>query len=255
MPFPTPPPQISAWSFSRWSTYTDCPLKAKLANVDKIFEPANPAMDKGTGVHAIAEAFGSGLIPEHDKRNGDRLVPYTKDIVAASKGKVPMALAKFATQFKALRKVGPLVEQEWAFNAQWNPTSWFGRDAWLRVKMDAHYLKAATLPVIDYKTGKIYPEKAELQMSLYGLAGLLMYPTVKVVLPALWYLDQPLEAGANPAQHEYTRDMLPKLKALWLKRVAPMLNDRNFAPRPGQHCRWCFYRKANKANGGGQCKY
>lgn len=259
MPLKTlaPVKAFTAWSFSRWDQYTQCPLKAKLNHLDKIVEPGNPAMARGNVVHKVGEAFGSKVVPKQDKRDDALVIAAAPQIAAAAKGKLPAEFATFKTQMAALRKVGPLVEQEWAFDVNWNIVSWFAGNAWLRVKVDVHWpeQRGKLVHIKDYKTGRIYPEKGELQMNLYGVAGLAFYAAAQTVLPALWYLDQPLQANANPAQHEYKRSELPALQRDWAKRVQAMLADRKFAPRPGQHCRWCFYRKSNAANGGGQCKY
>jgi hypothetical protein len=254
MPFATIK-SITAWSFSRWQDYQDCPLKAWLKHGEKIKEPGNEAMDKGTGAHNTLDAFVTSRVPEIDKRDGDRLAKYQTQIKAAAKGKLPATLQKYKTELTALRKRPNVqIEQEWAFDVAWKPVSWFAKDAWLRVKMDLAYTEATTLYNIDHKTGKIYEEKGRLQLELYGMAGLLMYPAIKVVNAQLWYHDQPRIDG-NPANHTFERKDLKKMQALWLKRVAAMMNDRKFVARPGQHCKWCFFRKANAANGGGQCRY
>jgi hypothetical protein len=247
-----PAPQIHAVSYSRYSTYTECPLKCKLQNIDKIQDTAPaPAMDRGTGIHAMGQAFVSATIPKADKRDGDRLKPFAADIAKAAKGVMPTALHNFKSEFTKLRKLKAITEQEWAFDVNWRPTSWFAMHgptaAFLRVKVDVHYeeKKGGILPIIDLKTGKVYPEKGKEQLELYGIAGLLMYPAVKLVQAKLWYLDHGVQAD-----HNFPRESLDALKKLWLGRFAPMLNDRKFPARPGDACRWCFYRASNTKNNG-----
>lgn len=244
-------PQIKAVSYSRYRTYNECPLKCKLQNIDKIFDTAPaPAMDRGTAIHTMGQAFVSKTIPVLDKRDGDKLLPYKTVIAAAAKGTLPKELATFKSEFTKLRKLGGVItEQEWAFDINWNPTSWFAMHgptaAFLRVKVDIHYLKAAVLPIIDIKTGKVYPTEGKEQLELYGLAGLLMYPTAKLVQAGLWYTDQ-----GEAAPHEFKREQLEDLKKLWMTRFARILNDRRFVARPNDKCRWCFYRKSNTKNNG-----
>lgn len=247
-----PVPQVKAWSFSAWQLYTDCPLKYKLARIDKIQEPASPVLDRGTGVHAIAEAFVGKVVPT---KLDAAVQPYIAAVKAAAKGKLPAELKPLGDELLALRKAGASVEAEWAFDIDWNPTRWFGPTTWLRVKLDAHYEKEGVLKVIDHKTGRIYPEKGQLQLELYGLAGLLMYPAVEQVVAELLYHDQPPSEGTNPAQHIFIRRQISMLKRHWHQRTRAMFADRRFVPKPGNHCRWCFFRNSNKKNGGGQCKY
>ena len=45
---------LKSWSFSRYSTYKQCPLKAKFSLIDKIAEPKNQAMERGAQIHELA---------------------------------------------------------------------------------------------------------------------------------------------------------------------------------------------------------
>ena len=60
--------QLTSWSFSRYSDYKQCPLKAKLKHLDKISEPPNEAMARGAAIHTLAEKYikgeGRSLPPE-----------------------------------------------------------------------------------------------------------------------------------------------------------------------------------------------
>jgi len=238
---PTPAPvsvkPISSWSFSRYSDYKQCPAKFKYKHIDKLKEPPNPAMERGSAIHKLAEDYALGKLP-----------------------KLPVELKLFSEEFKRLKaeKV-KVIEDQWTWSANWaGETAWNDwKGAWLRVKLDAAYLNTEynALVIIDHKTGKLrednHAEYRE-QLELYGLSGLLKYPDVKVVSPRLWYLD----AGAiypNGEPHEpeieYTRADEPKLKKIWLKRIEPMMKDKSFRPKQNQFCNWCHFRKSN----GGPC--
>lgn len=218
-------PQITAWSYSRWSDYEQCPLKAKLKYIDKIKELGSPAMERGSMIHTLAENFVKG----------------------PARAAVPAELKPFAKEFRELRKIKATAEDSWAFTKTWEPTGWFDYNAWCRVKMDVFYMKGDTLVVIDHKTGKPR-EGNEDQLSLYAVAGFAHEPTAKRVSAELWYLD----AGERKPL-EYTREQFDQLKYDWVQKVKPMLNDTRFAPCPGNHCRWCYFRK-NGPNGG-PCVY
>jgi hypothetical protein len=180
---------------------------------------------------------------------------------------VPKELKAFAAEFKAMRKrwlKEPhtiTAEDTWAFKSDWSPTTWNDwAGCWVRIKLDvAHLPDDKTVVVTDWKTGKYRPndvDKYLMQLELYALGALLTYPKAERVIPRLGYLD----AGTwHPTDEDkaivYTRADLPKLKAVWEKRTKAMLTDRRFAPRPNAFCGWCHYRAANKANGGGQCKF
>jgi CRISPR/Cas system-associated exonuclease Cas4 (RecB family) len=232
--------QITSWSYSRYADYSLCPLKAKLKHIDKIKEPPNEAMARGSAIHKQAENYIKG---------GGR--------------NLPAELKGLGDEFKALRKLYKkrvqgvaAVEDSWSFRADWSTTTWNDwTGCWLRVKADcAHYTDPVTLVVTDWKTGKLRPEEAiayGAQLELQALAAFLQIPTIERVIPRLGYIDIGVFYPQAGDEIVYTRKDIPKLKAVWLKRTKSMLNDKRFAPRPNNKCRWCFYRKENN----GPCKY
>jgi CRISPR/Cas system-associated exonuclease Cas4 (RecB family) len=227
--------KMTAWSFSRWSDYQLCPLKAKLKHIDKIKEPGNEAMDRGSAIHKLAEDFTNLLIK-----------------------KLPEELKAFKAEFMHLKKQGAIVEDNWGFDRAWEPCAWDDwTHCWLRVKLDACYLADdGWLVVIDHKTGKVNEEHL-LQLSLYALVGLIMFPDAKGVRTRLWYLDHGIEVGGPTIDGmvtgpgDYPRSKMESLKAEWEKNVKAMFSDTKFAPRAGAKCRWCYFSKDKNGN----CKY
>lgn len=238
-----PVKQITSWSFSRYSDYKQCPLKAKLKHIDKIVEPPNDAMARGAYIHTQAEKFIKGEIKT-----------------------LPSELKLFGGEFKALKarykkKInGMVVEDNWAFTEDWTQTQWNNWVAcWVRIKLDcAHHQDDETLVVTDWKTGKFREDQNEdylEQLELYALSALILYPHIQKVKPRLVYLDIGIIHPTADVELVFTRADLPKLKKLWVKRTKAMLSDKLFAPRPNDKCKWCFFRSSNKAAGGGQCKF
>lgn len=244
------PGLIKSWSFSRHSTYKQCPLKAKLLYIDKLKEPPNSAMARGNAIHLMAENFIKGHLKE-----------------------LPAELKMFEKDFTYLRdrytkKVGqPAVEDNWAFTRDWSLTRWDDwAHCWVRIKLDcAHEEKGDVLIITDWKTGKFREDQNAdylAQLKLYALGALLMprYAHIKEIRPRLAYLDLGFcfdgsDKDKGKPAIVYTRKDLPALKAEWEKLVTPMLSDQAFPPRPNKFCNWCFFRAANKTNGGGQCRF
>jgi hypothetical protein len=225
--------RITSWSFSRYETYKECPLKAKLKFIDRKKEPGSVALDRGNLVHKLAEDYTLGKIK-----------------------KLPEELKLFKGEFAMLKKTKAAVETTLAFRSDWTPTTyddWKG--CWVRIKTDAMYVQKDVVTVIDHKTGQPRDISSE-QMELYGLGALLAVPQAKVARADLYYLDKGIIKGANaedakPGEWEYKRADVPLLKKAWEVRVKPMLTDTRFAARPGNYCKWCHFRKSN----GGPCKW
>lgn len=217
--------KITAWSYSRWREYEQCPAKAKYKHVEKLKEPGNAAMDRGSAIHKLAEQYAGGQLKA-----------------------LPTELARFKQEFTALKKAKPGVEQEWAFNKDWGRAGWFDNDAWLRVKVDATYEMKDTGVIIDHKTGRFKEGGDEYlpQMELYGIGGLLVYRKAKRIVTKLWFLD-----SGDEVVEEFTRDQLEHLQERWMQNTKRMLTDTGFKPTPGNQCRWCHFRKGN----GGPCQF
>lgn len=232
----TPKQQITSWSFSRYTAYKKCPAQAKFKFIDKLKEPGSAAMDRGTDIHKLAEDYTKGSIKT-----------------------LPKELKLFKDDFARLKKQKvKSVEESWTFKADWSLTTWNDwNGAWLRVKLDASYTNVEhnALVIIDHKTGKFsdykLPEYEE-QLELYGLAGLKYHPTIEVVSPRLWYLDQGIvHPDPNVEEKTFSRSDEPYLEKLWKDKTKKMLTDTTFKPTPGAACTYCHFRKSN----GGPCKY
>lgn len=238
---PLQPKKFTAWSYSRWKLYDECPLKAKLKNLDKLPEPYAPAMERGKLVH-------EGL--EH----------YIKGITARLPKEYP--LDAFGALYKDLRKKrkknpqSVTVEGEWAFRADWSECGWYDSDCWLRVKIDCAAVEivgdTVTAVVLDWKTGNFWApgvDEYKMQLDLYGLAMLLKFKAYKnvTVTPALVYVDH----GIRHEVGSYTMADLPRLQKEWAGRAKPMLADKRFAAKPSSRCKRCTY----SADKNGPCKF
>jgi len=217
---------ITAWSHSRWSDYELCNYMAGLKHAMGQKTPGSKAMDRGTEIHQTAQNF------------------------VANGGRVPADLKPLAADFKIMRTLKGESEKELAFDKDWNVTSWFNEankpNAWCRVKVDRIVFATPEKRVgriIDYKTGKISDKPYETQLELYAVADLIVDPLADEASTELWFTDHgkiiKREAG------NYKRGELPMLKKTWEKRVKKMLTDTRFKKMPGNHCRWCHFRKSN----------
>lgn len=230
----------TAWSFSAWKMYYECPLRYKLTRIEKRPTTRGPALIRGDVIH----------------QEGER---YLK-----AGGRVPKSYALFDREMRELRRRKALSEASWAFDVGWREVEWFSPVVWVRVKLDTCYISQdnldygpTTAHVIDFKTGRIY-EGYGTQLELYAVAAFLKYQDVERVAPAFWFLDRgEIVGGPQETLHlpdvrsYYEREELPQLQRTWQRRAQPMLKDRSFAPASGAHCRWCDFSKAK----GGPCRF
>lgn len=221
-----PPVGERAWSYSRYNVYRDCPYRWKLQYVDKLPTVQGPAASRGERIHKDAEMY----------------VAEKTDVLAPE-------LAAFADKFKAEREhPGVGVEEEWAFTKNLDPTSWFAKDCWLRIKVDLVLpLPKRIIRVTDYKTGRV-KDRGEYddQLELYALGAMLMFNDVDEVQTTIRYIDHGIEPERTFDYQKY-----PQLRSSWLNRVKKMQNDVEFKPTPGYACRFCDFA----SNKGGPCEF
>ncbi len=232
---------VTSWSFSRYSDYRQCPAKFKYKVIDRLQEPSNAAMERGTKIHTLAEQY-----------------------IKSELRRLPIELDKFKALFTMLRalykkKIRTMdVESTWAFTKTWVKTQW---DDWtgcyVRIKTDCAVENCedpSQLVVYDWKTGKFRQEQNASyleQLSLYAVGAFHTHSHIKTVVPQLAYLDHGILYPPANGPIVYKRKELPVLIKDWERRVKPMFHDTIFAPTPNDNCRWCHYRKTN----GGPCQY
>lgn len=236
--------KITAWGFSRWKQWTQCPASAKFKYVLKVDDKGTDASHRGTSMHDLGEEY-----------------------VMGSRKTLDPSLKSFAKELKALRdsyknqRILVVVEESelnpwkfaakhsmfaWAFDSDWKLAEWFDKDAWLRAKVDIHTFdhEERHVVVIDLKSGRKHLEH-KLQLDLYALTAFLKYPRALTVAASMWYVDLGEEETVT-----YQRSFLPKLQKDWMARVKPMLADTRFPTRPGRYCSWCSFAKSK----GGPCE-
>lgn len=239
---------VKSWSFSRYHDYRTCPLRFKLKHLDKVQEPANDAMARGSAIDKQVEEY-----------------------IVGRSARLPKEVLGLRDEIQMLRKlykkVGHTqmtVQETWAFTRAWTRTVWNDWDGcWLRVKLDCAHREGDTLIVTDWKTGKLRTDRPDRladyleQLELYATAALLLHPEVKQVQVRLGFLDHDqFYPGVDDQPLLYTSQDLPGLLKTWEKRVKPIFADKRFAPKANDGCRWCWYGQSKKREGGpGLCRY
>jgi hypothetical protein len=225
---------IKSWSYSSLSLYEKCAYAAKLKHIDKAPEGENKWATRGTELHEAAEQF-----------------------VKAETPLLAEGLTSFAPEFAKLRELymgaTVSVEGEWAHTNKWEPTSWRGEDAWVRLKLDYFVqLDKYTGLVVDVKSGRKFGNeiKHAEQGQLYTGAVALRYPDIKQIITEFWYIDQ-----NDITQVKYTREHAVKFITNFDKRARKMTTDTQFKANPSIFtCKWCPYRPET-AGGTGRCEF
>jgi hypothetical protein len=218
------PRRVTAWSFSRYQLWRMCPARFAYKTFDRLDEPKGPAMLRGIEIHGKAEGYLKGAIT-----------------------RVPADLKLVADDLKRFKKLKAQAEGSRNVDINWKPLDDpFHPAVWLRMKLDVRVDTPKANIVADWKTGKPNPAKDQDQMDLYA-ATELQPGDDRELQVELIYTDRPEDSVVGV----YEPDEVAGLRADWVRRVKPMLMDKRFEPKPGNHCSFCPFSKDK----GGPCAY
>lgn len=208
-----------AWSISSLDDFAGCPKRYYLTRVTKQVRQAETVqMLAGKNDHKSLE---------------DRLLLKTP---------LPPHLVKYEPLVSVLerRKGILLAEQQLCLNADFKPTTWFGKDAWVRAILDGAIINKSKAFVFDWKTGKRKPDSE--QLKLFAAMTFAHYPKVEVVRTSFFWLKT-----QETDDDVFTRDQVPEIWDGFLARVARLEHAyaKNAWPaRPTGLCGWCPASKA-----------
>lgn len=211
-------------SYSSISTYKECPRQYYYSYVLKLPSPPSAPMVRGTRLHKMCE-------------------DYMADPTKISP--VPYDVKKIGLKLHHFRTLDAKPEVVWLVDKEWNPVT-DQKDAWVKAIIDVHYVQDETLYCYDYKSGRQYPSHYD-QLNLYGVLGLLQYPTAKRVETGAIYID----SGVTGSTDSLIREMLDYSRKRWDNELRGMERDQGLDPTPGDHCKRCTYSKHN----GGPCEF
>lgn len=220
--------KVTAWSYSRLAAYEQCPLQMYEKFIAKsIPTDDSPAMKRGNVIHKGLADFLQG------KAEG-----------------VPRDALVFPRCEQVISEINAfpdkVVEQQWGYTNNWQPTAWFGADTWFRSILDVGLLyEDNTAESVDWKTGKKYGSNMD-QMKSQAIAMFGRYRSLTNVTVRLVYLDSGEEEIDEVKKHE-----IYSIQQGFEKRVAKMMNDTVFAPRPNDKCKWCPISRSK----GGKCAF
>lgn len=265
---------VTSWSPSRLEKYNECPMKFRLAVLEKkcgaCFEGTlrggfgKPVICDACGVE---EEVGEALVrgSEMDDNATGYVMGTTATLTPEVKKhpKVHALLKELRDGFKKKRiLIRP--QEEIVLDTNWKPVGKFTKGAWFRSRLDVLIIEGTKARVLDWKSGGINKDTGEVragekyddQIFAYNAAVLAVYPQVESVSSALVFFDagKKFDPFVERPKLDLTRDELEEAKKTWASRLTRMFSDRQFAPKPGYYCKWCPYGR-EKGGPKSPCRY
>lgn len=208
-------------SYSKYSTWCQCPLKYKYLYIDKFKEGSSEALDHGTAIHKEMEEYL-------------KFPTMPLPICVHDDLKHMVALVK-ATK--------PEIEAWWTLNYDLKECGSWDQDVAFRAKIDFYYLQDAHLVIGDWKTGKVRPKNME-QLQFYAMVAFNLFPAIERITIELYFLEH----GVYQTQ-EFIRSQAEALQVAWDARLQPFRDALLFPPNVTPLCGWCGFSKTK----GGAC--
>jgi CRISPR/Cas system-associated exonuclease Cas4 (RecB family) len=218
-------------SWSRLTTYNQCPLKFHLQFISKSF----PTEEKS--IHLV---------------KGEQLHKQLEDYVIAKNGGSQMPLGFSPEVRETLPYVDKLFtvydqvhpEAQVSCDSNWQPVEWFDKKSKYRAIWDVVGLRNEACFIGDYKSGKIYPLTAPYgQLHLSAVIALNRFKDVPEVTGAFIYIEH-----KKVVPIKVTREELPAVQGHFDEEFEKVQKETKWDPTPNEFCKWCQATKQ-------QCKF
>jgi uncharacterized protein Usg len=227
-------PKPFAWSYSKLKNFETCPKRyyhidfLPKNHPDKVVEEVSDELLFGNRLHeTLAQYIEKGTIlpPLHQ--------PYAPFVDEIFKYEHP---THGTLDVRKIPSTKVLVEQKYAINKDFAPTTWFGDDAWYRGIADVLWMLGPRAYAFDWKTGKVKEDIP--QLALMAACVLSHFPDVQSVTASYVWLKTGDITGTV-----YTRQSLVSFwEKLWprIEALREGVEKQNFGPKPSGICkRYC----------------
>lgn len=222
-----------AWSYSKYKNYAVCPKRHYEVDIAKHFTDTSEALDWGNEVHHALAAAVKG-----EKPLPDTMKEYQHWVDEARTGIFSGDNLPLWGRHLLLPNCPVEIEQQYAITKDFQPTTWFGNDAWFRGIMDVgRFDPTKTVGIArDYKTGKIQHDSRQLMLMATCLFAHI--PTLmRLRTEFIWIKDDCTTAETfdrKTIMQEWP-PLLPQVAEM--KAAATSLT---YPPKPGKLCaRYC----------------
>jgi hypothetical protein len=234
-----------AYSFSKFDTYDRCPQAYKLTYIDKIPVIKSDALTVGGIVHQIIAAYIKHLTKTGRVSDLEKLQQLTRQLGGAGPHElyrdIEDIMSLFANSFILNFPGNILVEQEVAFDRQWQQVDWLDPKVFFRAKIDLLVDTKEQAYIIDWKTDRSIPSPSavhsSVQLLTYAYIASLLLPETEQFLIQFFYLHY----NARPSR-TLCRDEVSHIPALISAKANTIERERKFEPRLNPNCGWCGVR-------------
>lgn len=216
-----------SWSFSNYKDFRNCPLRY----AHNRFYCTTPFLETeaniwGNRVHAAAEKYIKTR-KVVDKEAIKPVWPYLQK----------MCQGRF----------NPIAEKEITLTENFAQTSWFGDDAWFRIKIDVLIMVGSKALIYDWKTGKTIREDTD-QFKLAAAALSVVDSSIENFDGKFIWTAHNKPTGVKPLSAKDIPDVWAEFLP-GVERMSRAWDRDDFPAKPSWLCPWCAVDGCSKRRG------
>lgn len=224
------------FSYSKISTFKQCPYKYKLIYIDKLAKTeVNEALIKGSKIHSLLENYET---LDSNAEYADIVLNFARSAIGND------ILSKQSTREHCVK-----------FDKDLNANDNLSKDeTYLIGYIDRINAYTETTPqgetiskidLIDFKTGKYKDPRFQdyEQLGIYGLYMFSKYPKLESLKLRYVYVEHSKENSKT-----MTKEEVPVKKQLLKNDLHEIENTQNFEKKPHRLCDWCEFKSFCKPN-------
>ena len=224
--------QPLAWSWSRLSTFEQCPRKFYLQNISKELKYVqSPQAKRGEKMHKLLEICAKQIM-EHGHCSAQTANLNYVDIEQV----IPLLKKLIAGADEVLIEEGSNEKEKYGINAEFKKVSYFDKKVWFRFAIDFARKFGNKAVIADWKTGNNYGYNDQLKM-MAAIIMEIIWPDVDEVKACYIYLDKG-ESSCRVFKRAELDDMWDDLidRAGAIERA----REKNEWPcKKNNFCNWC----------------
>ena len=217
-----------ALSYSRLSTFEQCPYKFKSQYIDKDYpdDSNNPAFVKGSQIHGQLEDY---IVWLNSDQSGEQ--PVLGSIAQNAKAMID--------DLHKASEGNIFPEKQIAVDQNWNKCDWFDKPHVVKYRaiIDTLVFLGPILLIIDWKTGKFRAYEASDTSQLRLTAAILfnLYPKVEKIVTSYMFVEH-----QRTVKLEFTRDDIGELMAPFDHAHYVVNSEQDFDFKKNRFCNWCL---------------
>lgn len=212
-----------ALSYSRLSTYENCPFKFKKQYIDKDYpdDSNNPAFVRGNNLHGQCDDYVKLKTGKTKKQ----------ELLCEEVKNVTPIIDKIISIYPNVYG-----EQKLALNSNFTACDWFSKATVYRAILDMLAINKESAVIIDFKSGKVrkYDNKSTGQLHLTACFIFALFPKVQQISTAYLFLDHKKTITKSFERSEYEG-----LKKTFMDMLRKVNTEKEWPRTKNRYCGWC----------------